>query len=146
MTKRKYDTWKLFVHKINNSESSEFEIYQIYVVDDVSLDVLVADRKYAANKIRELRDYYKSVHKEHIHIIDKQILRPLWRELNKNFVDAFARVSQGISLTVHKSQSSSFYNVFVDMDDIFKNNRIEEAKKCLYTAITRTSNILFILI
>ena len=36
-------------------------------------------------------------------------------------------------------------DVFVDAHDIFKNNNANEAKRCIYTALTRTSNELHIL-
>ncbi|QKF94165.1 UvrD-like helicase [Fadolivirus algeromassiliense] len=146
-TIRKYNTWKLYVHKLADVMVDTIpETHQIYVVDDDSNEQLVSDRKFVAEKIRELRTYYKNLHKENLMTIDKEIIRPLWKELNKKLVDPFAKISYGASISVHKSQGSSFYNVFVDMDDILKNNRIEESKRCLYTAITRTSNELHLLI
>jgi ATP-dependent exoDNAse (exonuclease V) alpha subunit len=47
-------------------------------------------------------------------------------------------------MTVHKSQSSSYYNVFVDTDDILNNNNINDCKRCIYTAYTRAINELHI--
>jgi exodeoxyribonuclease V len=78
--------------------------------------------------------------------IDNEIIRPLWRQWNKLFIDQFANVNYGNSHSVHKSQGSSFYNVFVDSDDILNNPNQEEAKRCIYTAFTRSSNELHILI
>jgi len=146
-TKRKYNTWKLYVHKLADVIINTIpDTHQIYVVDDDSLETLKEDRKYAAERIKELRTYYRNMHKENLNTIDTNVIRPLWKELNKKLVDPFANVNTSFSITVHKSQGSSFYNVFIDMDDILKNQRIDEAKRCLYTACTRTSNNLILLI
>lgn len=146
-TTRKYNTWKLYVHKLADVLTDKMpETHQIYVVNDDSNDILVNDRKFVAEKIKELRNYYRNMHKESLMQIDNHIIKPLWKELNKKLVDPFAKISYGAVITTHKSQGSNFYNVFVDVDDILKNNRIEEAKRCFYTAITRTSNALHLLI
>lgn len=146
-TIRKYDVWKLHVHKLADIVTNTIpETHQIYVASDNSLEILVKDRKYMAERIKELRTYYKNMHKENLNVIDKNIIRPLWKELNKKLVEPFAKVNFGAGITCHRSQGSSFYNVFVDMDDIFKNQNLNEAKRCLYTAITRTVNELHILI
>lgn len=146
-TTRKYNTWKLYVHKLSDVITNTIpETYQIYVVDDEYNEALLKDRKVAANKIRELRNYYKNVHKEHLSFIDKNIIMPLWKELNKKLVDPFAKVNIAMSITTHRCQGSNYYNVFVDAHDILKNGKLEEAKRCLYTALSRTSNELHVLI
>jgi hypothetical protein len=79
--------------------------------------------------------------------IEKFIIKPLWKQWNKIFVDSFANVNYGYSITCHKAQGSSFYDVYVDLDDILLNSqRPVEAKKCAYTAATRASNELNLLI
>ena len=77
--------------------------------------------------------------------IEKLVIKPLWKQWTKIFIEPFANVNYGYSITCHKAQGSSFYDVYVDLDDILKNRKINEAKKCAYTAITRTSNELNIL-
>ena len=146
-TKRKYNAWKLYVHKLADIITDKIsETHQLYVVDDDSQEILVADRKFAAEKIKELRNYYRGMHKENIMTIDKEIVRPLWKELNKKLVQVFANVNASFSLTVHKSQSSTFYNVFVDLDDILKNKNVSDAKHCFYTAASRVANEIHLLI
>ena len=39
-----------------------------------------------------------------------------------------------------------YKNVFVDFSDIAKNNNFEEMKRCMYTAVSRTIENLYILI
>ena len=145
-TIRKYNTWKLYVHRLTDIVVDSMpETHQIYVVDDDSIALLIKDRKFVADEIKKLRNYYRNIHKENINLIDTKVIRPLWRELNNKLVDPFAKVSIAISISIHRSQASTFYNVFVDADDVLKNSRDEESKRCFYTAITRCSNELHIL-
>ena len=84
--------------------------------------------------------------KSEISRLDQHIITPLWREWNRWLVNPFAEVNYGYSTTVHKSQGSTYYNVFADVHDILENTNTEEMKRCLYTALTRTSNQLHMLI
>jgi len=56
----------------------------------------------------------------------------------------FNDISYSHSLTVHKSQGSTFANVFIDMPNIARNSVIKERNQLLYVAITRASNKVFI--
>lgn len=146
-TKRKYNVWKLYVQKIRELMQDTIpNTYQIYVIDDDSKKALETDREFAGEEIKKLRNYYRNLHKEHLEVIDHQIIRSLWKELNKKFVDPFANVNLAASITTYKSQASTFYNVFVDIEDILRNPRKDEAKRMLYTACTRVSNELHLLI
>ena len=147
-TVRKYNVWKLFVHKLAEIivKDSIPETYQIYVIKDDSEDLLNRDKEYAADKIRELRKHFCIYHKDQIKTLDREIIKPLWREWNSRFVEPFGNVNVAFCASVHKSQGSSFYNVFVDVDNILLNRNHNEAKRCIYTALTRTSNELHILI
>ncbi len=77
--------------------------------------------------------------------VDKMINK-LYKDWQSTVVEKFAELNYGYSITVHKSQGSTFKNVFIDISDILENNNIEETSKCLYTAITRSSNKLELLI
>lgn len=57
---------------------------------------------------------------------------------------SLANIKFAYALTVHRSQGSTYENVFVDCDDILKNPNKKEAKKCLYVAVSRPSKRLFI--
>ena len=70
----------------------------------------------------------------------------MWKYWNENVIDVFAQLNYGYCITVHKSQGSTFKNVFIDVYDIFNNNNKEDSLKCLYTAITRCSDNLYMLI
>lgn len=49
------------------------------------------------------------------------------------------------SLTAHKSQGSTFDNVFVDFRDIYTNRVAAEADRCLYVAVTRARHNVYVL-
>lgn len=53
------------------------------------------------------------------------------------FVDAFADVRYGYAITVHRSQGSTYEEVFVDSTDILINKSPKERLQCLYVAATR---------
>lgn len=146
-TKRQYNCWKLHVQKLSEIINGTIpKTYQLYVIDDEFEDVIKKDKQYCAEEIKKLRNYYRTVYKENINSIDKNVIRPLWKEMNNKLVDPFAKVNSGVSISCHRSQGSNFHNVFVDADDILNNPDREEAKRCLYTAMTRVSNELHILI
>ena len=64
----------------------------------------------------------------------------------KIFNEPFANVNYGYCTTVHKSQGSTYHNVYVDINDILNNSRLDEMKRCMYTAVTRCSNKIILLI
>ena len=78
--------------------------------------------------------------------MEKHVVKQLWKNWNKVFVEPYASVNYGYSITCHKAQGSSFHDVYVDLDDILVNTKTKEAKKCAYTAVTRTSNELNVLV
>jgi hypothetical protein len=77
--------------------------------------------------------------------VEKKInkLLSIW---HTSVIDVFAQLNYGYCITVHKSQGSTFSNVFIDISDILDNKNISETTKCLYTGITRSSNTLNLLI
>ena len=61
------------------------------------------------------------------------------------FKEFFADVSYAYALTVHKSQGSTFSNVFVVDPDIDQNKKVIEKNRIKYVAYSRPSSKLFIL-
>jgi exodeoxyribonuclease-5 len=53
------------------------------------------------------------------------------------FMEAFAYVKPAHSLTVHRSQGSTFDDVYVSYQNILTNPNRRESLQCLYVAITR---------
>jgi hypothetical protein len=143
----KYKVYKLFVQKLfETTENNIPETYIIYVIHDSDMQQWKNENENIMNKITELRKFYKISFKENLRSIDTHIIKPAIKEFNTHHINPFAKVNYGVSMTVHKSQSSSYYNVFVDVDDILLNKNHDECKRCVYTALTRTVNELHLLI
>lgn len=66
-----------------------------------------------------------------------------WRDFYE-FMEAFARVKPAHSLTVHRSQGSTFDDVYVSYQNILSNPNRKESLQCLYVAITRPRGRLFL--
>ena len=56
----------------------------------------------------------------------------------------YPEIDYGYALTVHKSQGSTYDDVYIEYANILSNTRENEKLKLLYTAITRSSNKLHI--
>jgi hypothetical protein len=95
--------------------------------------------------IQELKNADNMTKCDYQGVVDKKINK-IWTLWQTNVIDKFAQLNYGYAITVHKSQGSTFRNVFVDISDIFENHNKKETLKCLYTAITRSSETLELLI
>ena len=62
-----------------------------------------------------------------------------------NFKDSFANLQPPHALTIHRSQGSTYKNVFLDVDDCFKNSKRVERTKLLYVGASRASENLLLL-
>jgi ATP-dependent exoDNAse (exonuclease V) alpha subunit len=76
------------------------------------------------------------------------ILKQLAKEKNwKDFFDVKEKVADlrpTYACTVHKSQGSTYDNVFIDLYSIGKNNKPNEVARLLYVAVTRASNNVYL--
>jgi len=139
----KFKSWILKVHKLGETDT---HYMTIIVIDDSDHERYEKIKNESGlvikNFSKQMLHQYKTSPKQ----IEKYVIKPLWKQWNKIFVESFANVNYGYSITCHKAQGSSFYDVYVDLDDILQNPRKNEAKKCAYTAVTRSSNELHILI
>jgi DNA polymerase III delta prime subunit len=170
------DKFKKYYKKINKLFDSELKVYEMSVqkIIDFMEDKTVipvynimslhpdSDIKY--NEINEEIEKIitklksscyeiinKSKEKDNLKKCDIQSevekkINKLYKEYQSNVIDCFAQLNYGYCITVHKSQGSTFKNVFIDMNDILDNNNQNETSKCLYTSITRSSNTLNLLI
>lgn len=69
--------------------------------------------------------------------------RKKWREFYR-FIETWAHIKPAHSLTVHRSQGSTFDDVYVSFSNILQNPRKREALQCLYVAVTRPSKRLIL--
>ena len=150
-TQRSYLCWKLSVTKIGDlnyeqeQKNKKKDINIIYVIHEKDEKKYATEKMFMRMEILKLVKYYNLKFKTKMSTIELNIIKPLWNEFHAGMRDPFANVSYGYAITCHKGQGSNFYNAFVDIDDILKNIKDDESKKCLYTAVTRTSNELFLL-
>jgi hypothetical protein len=145
-TKRSYYIFILTINPLLNLNDEEPENINMYILDGLSINTNYAEKEFATEKINELIKFFQGYYKNEFKLIERIIIRKIWQSFNKTFVDQFANVNYGFSCTVHKSQASTFGNVYVDLDDILLNKKQLEGKRCLYTALTRASNQLNILV
>ncbi len=128
-------------------------IYSIHVDDEKKYNniieygniILIKLKEKLHKKINNIKNIDNIEKCNYFSIVEKK-MNNLWRDWQMNVIDIFAQLNYGYCITVHKSQGSTFKNVFIDLFDIFENKNKEEVLKCLYTAITRTSDSLELLI
>ena len=97
------------------------------------------------SKINKIKDI-DNIEKCNLFSIIEKKMNTLWKEWQNKIIDSIAQLNYGYCITVHKSQGSTFSNVYIDIADIFENKSKDEVLKCLYTAITRTSDSLELLL
>lgn len=64
--------------------------------------------------------------------------------LSHIITSTYLEVDYGYALTVHKSQGSTYYDVFVEYGNLLANRKDTEKDKLLYTAVTRCENKLHV--
>ena len=124
--------------------SSYKYIDQLYTDFNDTILVLSDESK---SRIDDIYDNIKSL----IRLIDKDseyyqnIIQRIWELFYNKYIDEFADIDYGYCITVHKSQGSTYKTVYVDIMDIIKNNK-NDKKNCIFTAVTRASDKLLILL
>jgi hypothetical protein len=148
--------YKNFITLLNNININ-LKCYKLNIIkidDNKSYDIIVLIDEYKEqhkNLILNIIDEIKKFRQNLIEItqlmsLDNLLIQPLWKEFYAKYIDPFASVSYGYAITCHKAQGSNYKNVFVDFADISKNKNEDEMKRCMYTAMSRTIDKLYILI
>lgn len=147
-TKRSWNVWVLYVHRQSDTLIKNIipEEYKIYTIHESSVKMYENEKKQSNELIRKFKTNILKEFKEQSKYIDKYLIRQLWKDWNKIYIDPIAKVNYGNSLTIHKSQGSQFYNVYIDVDNVLNNPEGDEAKRCLYTALTRSANEIHLLV
>jgi len=109
--------------------------------DEITVDCLVITDESNGNKLRCLpnRNEFNRWWQQQANILNNKNIKPTFSWNNLYSVrDDFADIRLCYAVTVHKSQGSTFDNVFVDVNDI---NLMREPQniinQCLYTAFSR---------
>ena len=157
LTTTTLDVYYMEVQKLselkNEGENPTYDILSIHHNSEVNYnklkdyfeDQMVKLKNSCYKMIEELKKTTDMIKLEYLNMVEKKINR-IWKDWQTNVMDRFAQLNYGYAITVHKSQGSTFKNVFIDIMDIFENRNQKERLKCLYTAITRSSNSLELLV
>lgn len=148
-----------FIYKFNNSMDFVFKILKIYfsykgVIEEFPMNVIYDKLKYnrsIENGKKYIRDYFNANSGKLDNNINEFIREIIIEIFDMYYEQPFADVDYGYSMTVDKSQGSTFESVYIDSPDILDGSRypfldINVAKRRFYTGITRTSEKLSILI
>lgn len=153
------DIYEMEVQKIidliENSDSNSIPKYKILSIHPNSekkhyliiegVEKIIVDLKTSCHKLIN-QSKIDNMKKCELQSEVEKKLNKLYKEYQTKIIECFAELNYGYCITVHKSQGSTFKNVFIDINDILTNNNISETSKCLYTAITRSSKTLNLLI
>ena len=131
-----------------------YKVYKIYLNKDFNnpIDVIHEsqeieykfDIEFIKESLKKIKKYIDKKFRNGFGII---LLDRLWEFYYNNFIDRFANISYGYCITTHKSQGSTYSNVYVDLFNIVtKNPDKNQQMKCLYTAVTRASKQINLLV
>ncbi len=134
-------------------ENNKFKIWLIMLENTDILYVIHNDDKERYEKVIDnIKNQLRDINN---HIILKytvknsfwqKIMVQLWEYYYYYYIDQFAQINYGNAITTHRSQGSTYKNVYIDLIDIIKcNEKKKEGFQCLYTAVTRASDNLIIL-
>lgn len=131
------------VESVSVSGHPLYPSFSVYV-----LGVVLDTNKKAVFRVLHERD--KTVYEAHkarlesaARTAEPKHRRRAWGEFWA-FVEAFHDVRYGYAVTVHRSQGSTYEEVFVDSADILMNRNRTESLQCLYVACTRPKRKLHI--
>ncbi len=128
----KLTVWKIVLDDSNGEP--------IIVISDKSL----TEYKEVCSYIEEKLLYIKKIISKRSDKFNNILLIRLWEFYYNEYLDIIADIDYGYAITVHKSQGSTYENVYIDIQNIIKYNNTD-TKECVYTSVTRASNKLFVL-
>lgn len=144
-TMRYYKLWQFTVIKIANDKFESPVCTIIHVLHSDDNEKYKKDLEYTQQAIKDLLGMYVVHHRRAMKTISKNIISPLWKQRDNIFIKPVASIDYGNARTCHKSQGSTYYNVFIDVPDILLNTNMDDAKRCMYVACSRSSNTVCLL-
>jgi len=118
------------VLKVGTAQQGMWQVWDLQVLTDDS-------------KRRNLHVLHESSTGEFQRLLTLYAKEKRWREF-WDLKSLFAEVNYAYCLTIHKSQGSTFQNVFVDVPNALINRNLRERNQLLYVAVTRAAKRLFI--
>lgn len=121
-------------------------IWVIHEEVECKLESLIQNTRESLHKFKK---YFlrKFKNEKELKILLDSLMMTIWEYFYVEVLDKFADISYGYAMTTHKSQGSTFKSIYLHLSNMIeKNNNKEEAYRCLYTALTRSSKKVHILI
>lgn len=143
-----------FLKKLNKL-SPEFAVNLITfdrIYAEHSSNVNNLDNKILAISLKSRTEYDKGCETifknlaSYVEFCSKKDMEKLWEFYYENYVTPYADIIFAYSCTTHKAQSLTKPQVFVDLSDMILNQDKDELVKCMYTAVSRVSKGLYLLI
>lgn len=131
-----YDVLNLTVKKLgkNNDE------FTIYVISNDGKQHYNNEKMYAYEQFKLLSDKIYNITNKN----DDIFIEYIWKQFQTIYESLFAHLETSYCLNVYSAQGLTFDDVFVDVKDIIKNPNMNEGKRCMYTAITRAKNKIYL--
>lgn len=120
-----------WVEDADEDESSGWRVWRLFVVTDANFDA-------------EVTVLHESEQQRFQQELKRLAEGKQWQDFWLLKQQRFANLNYSYALTVHKSQGSTFQNVFVDLPNLMRNSNIRERNQLLYVAVTRAAKRLFI--
>lgn len=121
-------------------------IWVIHEETEREMEIVTEKTREQLHKFKKffLRKYGKV---KEIKVLLDKLMTTVWECFYAEVLDKFADISYGYSITTHKSQGSTFRSVYLHLGNIINcNSNEEESYRCLYTALTRSSKKVHILL
>ena len=121
-------------------------IWVIHEEVESKLESLIQETRDSLHKFKKffLRKYKED---KELKVLLDSLMMAIWEYFYVEVLDKFADISYGYAMTTHKSQGSTFKSIYLHIPNMIeRNNNKEEAYRCLYTALTRSSKKVHLLV
>ncbi len=115
---------------VDISETGGWHVWRLHVLTD-------------DGKPRSVNVLHELSQPAYIKMLEFYATEKRWSEF-WDLKNLFADLNYAYCLTIHKSQGSTFQNVFVDVPNALVNRNIRERNQLLYVAVTRAAKRLFV--
>ena len=126
------------------NSTNEKNNYYLDTMKSIIKNSFEIKKKLSKHDQRELNAINKELEEEDDSTSSVALSQMLGHYLSHIMKSVYTEVDYGYALTVHKSQGSTYDDVYVEYSNLVSNRKEEEKNKLLYTAITRCANKLHV--
>jgi len=145
--KHTYDIYQLNIdgsHKLDPLDDNQ-DTCQILVIKENSMDKYLNTCNEIKSKIKSYYDYLNNTYKNNplMRILTDNLFQMIWLQYYYGkYIWPFADIVYGYAITTHKSQGSTYENIYVNIPNILGCQKVNNLvkSKSLYTAMTRASH------